>query len=137
MRPRRNAALPSATINITSLLDITFVLLIAFMVVAPALKYSVDLELPNVTESQSRHTDKALTVFVTHGISGTQYIIDGQVYKLDVLPDMILSHPTYRESPFLAIEGDKDTPWDDMAKLLNELKLNDINTMGFVLEGRS
>lgn len=36
-------------INLTSMLDITFVLLIAFMVVAPALHHAMDVELPEAT----------------------------------------------------------------------------------------
>lgn len=48
-RRRRSTVQPSAQINLTSLLDITFVLLIAFMIVAPTITHSLDIELPKAT----------------------------------------------------------------------------------------
>jgi len=48
-RRRRGGASPVVGINVTSLLDITFVLLIAFMVVTPVLTHTLKVELPRAT----------------------------------------------------------------------------------------
>jgi biopolymer transport protein ExbD len=42
----RNAALPVAAINITPLVDVLLVLLVIFMVTAPVLARSIDVQLP-------------------------------------------------------------------------------------------
>ncbi len=41
-----------SSMNLTSLLDITFVLLIAFMIVAPTLNRGLDIDLPKVEEGE-------------------------------------------------------------------------------------
>jgi biopolymer transport protein ExbD len=48
-RHRRRVSQAQVAINMTSLLDIVFVLLIAFMVVAPVLTHSMEVELPEAT----------------------------------------------------------------------------------------
>lgn len=50
--------------NLTSLLDITFVLLIAFMIVAPTLKHGLEIDLPDSDDSQTISHDNPLTVSV-------------------------------------------------------------------------
>ena len=51
MRRHRKDMPPMSSMNLTSLLDITFVLLIAFMIVAPTLNRGLDIDLPQVEES--------------------------------------------------------------------------------------
>ena len=51
MRRHRRNQRPVAEINMTSLLDVAFVLLIAFMMVAPSLKYGVEIDLPEINAS--------------------------------------------------------------------------------------
>ena len=64
-RAGRLGVKPIATINVTSLLDITLVLLIAFMIVAPALNYGLDVRLPEVEATPVQTEDKALVISVT------------------------------------------------------------------------
>lgn len=42
-----------ATINVTSLLDLTMVLLISFMIIAPTLQNGIEVDLPEVEEADA------------------------------------------------------------------------------------
>lgn len=52
MRRHRRDLRPHSDMNLTSLLDVTFVLLIAFMIVAPAINQGIPIELPDVSDSE-------------------------------------------------------------------------------------
>lgn len=52
MRRHRKDMTPMSAMNLTSMLDITFVLLIAFMIVAPTLNSGLEIDLPKVEESE-------------------------------------------------------------------------------------
>lgn len=137
MRQRlHRIALPAAGINITSLLDITFVLLISFMVVAPAVKYSIDLELPKVSESKQLDKKKPVSVQITNkenrGV--TTYYVDGQATPLDDVGEKIIGNEGYQKDRMVALEADKDVPWQDVAALMNELKNHRIENIGIVTE---
>ncbi len=128
---RRKPELPAAHINLTSLLDITFVLLISFMVVAPALRYNVDLELPKVSRSNSSEPKKPITVQIDRN---GDYFVNGEVMALDEIPGGIKATPEFLENAPVALEIHKEVSWDYVAPLINELKSNDINSIGIVTE---
>jgi len=55
---------PMAEINITNLLDVILVLLIAFMIVAPALNNGLQIQLPKVKESTALTPKKPVMVSI-------------------------------------------------------------------------
>lgn len=136
MRRRRLASLPAAHINLTSMLDITFVLLIAFMVVAPALRYNIDLQLPKVSNSKSTDNKKPVTVAVTYSSEAlaADFYLNGKLTALESLPDEIKSSEDYSPTEVVALEADQSVPWQHMAELINTLKLNEIHNLGIVTE---
>ncbi len=138
MRRRSRIAMPEATINLTSLLDITFVLLISFMVVAPALKYSVELDLPKVKKTAAPAEPTQITVQVSWSErAGSGFHVNGTQYLLDEVPDAIRALVPLGEEPKIALEADKTAPWEDVAKLINELKSGDINNIGIITRKES
>ncbi len=134
IRRRNKPALPEASINLTSLLDITFVLLISFMVVAPALRYNVDLELPKVAESQEVSEKKTTTLQVNAPGGAATYFVNGVVTPLDEVPMAIKASETYRSSPVVSLEADRAVPWEDIARLINVLTAEGITSIGIITE---
>lgn len=135
MRRKNRPGIPQANINLTSLLDITFVLLISFMVVAPALRYNVDLELPKVGRSTQAKEKKTVSIQVTYsGTTGPEYFVNGKSTPLSELPAAVKAHEDFKTEPVVALESDKSVPWEHVARLINELKMNDINSLGIVTE---
>lgn len=134
-RRKSSVQMPEAAINITSLLDITFVLLIAFMVVAPALKYNIDLDLPKVGESTPRDSEKPVAIQVKLQDGASQFYVNGKEVILGSLAQTVKESSGFQpESATVALEADRMVPWEDIARLINELKMNGITNIGIVTE---
>jgi biopolymer transport protein TolR len=69
---KRRDATPD--INVTPLVDVVLVLLIIFMVIAPALEHGERVELPGVLHPDQEQKGKLDPVTVTVGRSGTVYL---------------------------------------------------------------
>lgn len=137
-RRRKHVKMPEATINLTSLLDITFVLLIAFMIVAPALKYAVELELPEVKKTSRPSEQKPVTLQVSWSErAGSGFHVNGTQMLLEEVPEAIRALTPYGEEPTVALEADRSAPWEDVARLINELKQSEINNVGIITRRES
>lgn len=71
-KPRREQSTPD--INVTPLVDVVLVLLIIFMVIAPALEHGERVELPGVLQPDKNQKSKLDPVTVTVAQSGKIYI---------------------------------------------------------------
>ncbi len=71
-RPRKQHSTPE--INVTPLVDVVLVLLIIFMVIAPALEHGERVELPGIMQPDKNQKGKLDPVTVTVGRSGAVYI---------------------------------------------------------------
>ncbi len=131
---RRRRETPPASINVTSLLDITFVLLISFMVVAPAVRYNVDLELPKVSQSKSSEKKKPVVIQVTQPAGGPVYYVNGQPTGLDDVPGAIKAAPEYKDQPSVSLEADRSVEWENIARLITVLKNNGVDAVNIVTE---
>jgi len=129
-RKHRKEAL-AASVNLTSLMDITFVLLISFMIIAPAVRYDIDLELPKVQESESLEGDKPVTLQISSG-NAPEYYINGVLTEFRlIIPELkkILNSDTG-----LALEADRNVPWEEVVKVINQLKSAEIHNLIIVTE---
>jgi biopolymer transport protein ExbD/biopolymer transport protein TolR len=68
---RSRRMLPTADINVTSLVDIAFVLLIIFMITAPLMQGGIELELP---KASSRPLTERESIVVSVRRDGTIYV---------------------------------------------------------------
>ena len=73
---RRRRLVPTADINVTSLVDVAFVLLIIFMITAPMMQGGVPVELPKA-EGRLLRADEG--IFVTVNRSGQIFVDDLRV----------------------------------------------------------
>jgi biopolymer transport protein ExbD len=138
IRRRTRIELPEASINLTSLMDITFVLLISFMIVAPAVKYNVDLELPKASDSSNPDSKKPITVQVSYEetTKSTAYFVNGRERELSQVAGEVKSLPSWTKNSAISVEGDRDLPWEAMAALMSHLTANEITNIGIVTEKR-
>ena len=132
MKPRRRQTLqPMAMINMTSLLDIVFVLLIAFMVVAPALKHSIEIELPRVREVPIAKETRPISVTVRGSGGGEpEVFVDGQAVQLALLVARIEERRNGDAARPVALEGDRSASWEQMAAVVAELQKGGVGTVG-------
>jgi biopolymer transport protein ExbD/biopolymer transport protein TolR len=69
-----NRAASTPDINVTPLVDVVLVLLIIFMVIAPALEHGERVELPGILMPDKKQKSKLDPVTVTVAQSGTVYV---------------------------------------------------------------
>ncbi|MFO0662505.1 MAG: biopolymer transporter ExbD [Polyangiaceae bacterium] len=86
--PRFKSAVPE--INITPLVDVVLVLLIIFMVIAPALEHGERVELPAVKNDDKTDKGKMDPVTVTMGASGALFL-EKEAVALTALPARVRS----------------------------------------------
>lgn len=105
----RHKTSPSPDINITPLVDVCLVLLIIFMVIAPALSEGAMLELPKVTTVDERPKE-ANPLEVTIGADGT-LIVDREKVSEPQLKDKVAAAHAADPQRSLLLKMDHNAPY--------------------------
>jgi biopolymer transport protein ExbD len=100
---------PSPDINITPLVDVCLVLLIIFMVIAPALSEGAMLELPKVTTVDERPKE-ANPLEVTIGADGTLIVDKEKINEVDLKAKVAAAH-TADPQRSLLLKMDHNAPY--------------------------
>ncbi len=90
-KPRKHA---TPEINVTPLVDVVLVLLIIFMVIAPALEHGERVELPAVGQPDKNQKSKLDPITVTVARSGTLYVEKTVVEASDLPARLATIHGT-------------------------------------------
>jgi len=110
-------------INITPFVDVLLVLLIIFMVAAPMMTSSVDLELPKGANNSSSQQDDPITVSIKN--DGSVYVGDEMV-KLKALPETLLQMTNNNITGKIFVRADTKI---DYGRVMEVVKV--INSSGF------
>lgn len=116
-------------INVTPLVDVMLVLLIIFMVTAPALTTGVNVELPEASAEAMPAADES--VIVTMTAKGKLYIGETEVPRQNLEEKIaaIFGERTDRE---VFVRADQSVPYGKVVKLLADLKAAGIAKVGMV-----
>lgn len=116
-------------INIVSLVDVAFTLLIIFIITAPILQGGIEVELPQA-DSAPITSHEGMIVTVTR--DGTIYIGDVAV---DSPEDFMTIYPQLVEDSGVRdayLKGDRDVPYGVVAQVLGMMKKLDVAEVGLV-----
>ena len=114
-------------VNITSLIDVIFILLIFFMVSTQFKRSSLPLDLPRSEDStQEQNTAKVLAVTVN------VLELDGTPVTLDTLQDMLAG--LYAQNPELALslECERTVDFERIVQILTKIQAVGISRIGIV-----
>lgn len=122
---------PMSDMNVIPLVDVMLVLLVIFIITAPVITHSVELDLPQAT---SEPVDE-LPDSVTLSLDG-----EGDIYwnndrvSLDHLPARL--RETVQEQPDVAIylRADRETRYERLARVMAEVRQSGVSRMAFVSE---
>src|SRR3982075_324919 len=127
-RGRRRAAV-MAEINVTPMVDVMLVLLIIFMVAAPLMTSSIDIDLPIASggkQIQANAPPLTLSVKRTGGTCNSNvelYLRDTLIPANELLPKITAIKETRAEAERVVyLRGDKDVCYTDMMKLLGYIR---------------
>ncbi len=127
---------PMNDINVTPLVDVMLVLLIVFMITMPVLTHSIQINLPTTssTKEQPKQDVKPINLGVT--AAGKYTLGEESTNELDLAVVKVKLEELAKTNPdaVLAIDADKDTPYENVAKVLEVAKDAGISKVGFRLE---
>ena len=120
----------AADINVTSLVDVAFVLLIIFMITAPIMQGGVEVQLPRA-EAQPIQPREGLIISVDQ---------EGRIFVGDDMwsyAEFRIAFPTLaatRESEGVYIRGDARASYGDVVRVLAVVRGAGISDVGMVVE---
>lgn len=116
-------------INVTPLVDVMLVLLIIFMVTAPALTTGVKVDLPQASAEAVPSVDESVIVTMTN--DGELFIGETKVPRENLTQKIgaIFGERTDRE---VFVRADQSVPYGNVVKLLADLKAAGIAKVGMI-----
>ena len=130
---RRDRLPISADINVTSLIDIAFVLLIIFMIAAPMLQGGVDVQLPRAV-ARPLSTKEGLIITVDR--SGRVFV-DREGMSFEQFRASVRAIVARRHPSGIFLRGDRNAPYGAVVRVLAVLREAGIADVGMVTEDES
>ena len=122
---------PKSEINITNLVDVTFVLLIVFMITAPMMTQAIKVETPKVeSESVEIKEDIKITIDKTRAI----YIDDKRVEK-----EELFSYLKEKLQPIelpILLNADEELPYGYVIEIVGEIRNIGYTKVGFITKSK-
>jgi biopolymer transport protein ExbD/biopolymer transport protein TolR len=111
---RRRRLLPTADINVTSLVDVAFVLLIIFMITAPMMQGGVAVELP---KAEGRPLAPKEGVIITVDRTGRIYVDQTRV-TYDEFRAAFRALVAKRGTSNVYLRGDRRVPYGEVVRVM-------------------
>lgn len=125
-------------INIVPLLDVLLVLLLIFMATAPIITQSVEVDLPDATDSKTVSSyDNPPVIVEVSGVGQYSLVVDHD--RMEQLPpEQVISEAQRQlqanpKTVFL-IGGAKEVPYDEIIKALNLLHQAGVKSVGLMTQ---
>ncbi len=119
-----------ADINVTSLVDVAFVLLIIFMITAPIMQGGVDVQLPR-TDAQPIESKQGLTVTIDR--NGVIFI-DEDPLTYEEFRGSFKAIVDSRGVNGIYLRGDKRALWEHVARVMAVIRSAGVENLGVVTE---
>ena len=126
---------PMADINVTPLVDVMLVLLIIFMVTAPALSYPIEVDLPQRTSNPPPPPKDPPEPIRLRVDAGGTVTWNNSPIPMSVLQSSLDVESERNPQPTLEIETDPEAEYETLAKVLARAKNAGMEKISFVDPG--
>ena len=130
-RQGKRHARPVAEINVTPLVDVMLVLLVIFMVTAPLLTSTVDVDLPRTQAGQSRGQDDPVTVTVN---AQNQIFIGDSAIEPDQLVARLRAIGENRRDLRIYVRGDRQIAYGRVMEVMGIITAAGYERVALVVE---
>lgn len=128
------AAAPMAEINTTPLVDVMLVLLIIFIITAPLMTHSVQVELPRASSSPTPERPQILQVAID---AGNQVYVGGQQAGVDALESIFHQAVAKDANVEMHLQADRATRYEAVAETMSAARRAGLAKIGFVTQPAS
>lgn len=130
---RKNRQTSIANINVTSLVDVTMVLLIIFMITAPLLRSNIEVNLPKISTETQRPREG---VTVTYTKDGWLYI-NSEKISSDYFESILLQRYDAGGQKPVLLMADKEIPYGNVIAVMDRIKSIGINNIGLIVDSNT
>lgn len=133
--PRGEARRDTGSINVTSLVDIIFILLIFFLLTTSFSSESAGLEvdLPEASAADIQVTPGDLTVALT---KEGEMLVRGEVVSLDELRQLMRDHKKAQKSATVIVQADAEVPHGRVVAVVDLAKAEGLPRLGIATQGQ-
>jgi biopolymer transport protein TolR len=117
-------------INLTPLMDLTFILLITFIITFPLLESGLPVSLPKASGNPIENPD---TISITVDAGGRWYV-DNVAMEEDVFAAEMKYLQTSRADALYLLRGDEGLPYGDLIKVMQVMKAAGIQKISLVTQ---
>jgi biopolymer transport protein ExbD len=125
------APAPMAEINTTPLVDVMLVLLIIFIITAPLMTHSVQVDLPRASSTPTPEKPLTLPVSIT---AGGEVFLDGEKLDNEALEARFRDAVTRDRNAELHLMADRATRYEAVAETLSAARRAGVGRIGFVTQ---
>jgi len=126
----QNTSQPMAEINVTPLVDVMLVLLIIFMVCAPLMTQSINVNLPKAVGASTQEKPEVINLAVD---AEGQLTWNGQSVADEGLTQCLTELAARQPQPELHLVADKDVRYERVAQVMAMVRHAGVHKMGFVM----
>lgn len=119
-----------AEINVTSLVDVAFTLLIIFMITAPIIQGGVEIEVPRAPSAPLQASEG---IVITIDREGRLYLDDTPV-TLDEFDAAIVQVIRRRDPEMVYVKGDTNVSYGAVLRVIGRLKEAEIEAVSLIAE---
>ena len=119
-----------AEINVTSLVDVAFTLLIIFMITAPILQGGVEIEVPRAPAAPLQASEG---IVITIDREGRLYLDDTPV-TAEEFDAAVVQVIRRRDPDMVYVKGDANVPYGAVLRVIGKLKEAEIEAVSLVAE---
>lgn len=117
-------------INVTSLVDVTLVLLIVFMITAPLLRSGMRVDLP---QAAAKEIDPGQAIVLTVTKKG-QLFWDKEKISLQVLKERLQKRKASNRLKPVLLQGDREVAYGKVIEVMDIIKELEIAKLGLILK---
>ncbi|MBP8285847.1 MAG: biopolymer transporter ExbD [Rhodoferax sp.] len=128
---RTAAPSPMSDINMTPLIDVMLVLLVIFIITAPLLASTIELELPSAAATQGRHTTRTISVAID--AAGNTYL-DNQPVSLEELAERFVNVRKTHPDTEVQLRADQSVAYGRVVMVMGSAQKAGLNRIGFVTD---
>ncbi|MGA2051686.1 MAG: biopolymer transporter ExbD [Opitutales bacterium] len=119
---RKDRLSAMSEINLTSLMDLVFCLLIIFMITTPLLEQTIPVNLPLQSRNADSNRDKKLKFQVVSIDAQGRYFWGSEPVDSDRLRTLLQALAAQPDPPVISVRGDADIPYQKVIDVVDLIK---------------
>ncbi len=119
-----------AEINVTSLVDVAFTLLVIFMITAPILQGGVEVAVPKAPSAPLQVSEGLVITVDREG----QIYVDDAEFTREEFTATIVQLVERKGGPTVYVKGDRDVPYGSVLWVIGMLKESNIDAVSLIAE---